>query len=80
MIRRGRRGRKNQDIDTERQYARVAFVCTPDRKDLYVRAADEGGVSLSAWLVGVADKAVSLKGGDATTEAEPTNEGGCHGV
>ena len=52
----GRPVRRNQDIDTERQYARVGFVCTHEQKGRYVRVAGEGGMSLSAWLVGVADR------------------------
>lgn len=59
MVRKSRGGRpvrRNQDIDTERHYARIGFVCTHEQKVRYARAAGEGGMSLSAWLVGVADR------------------------
>lgn len=53
---RSKRIRKFQDIDE--QYARIEFVCRPDQKANYQLRADAEKVSLSAWLVSVADKAV----------------------
>jgi hypothetical protein len=54
--------RKNQKLEKPLEYARIEFVATPAQKRAWEGAAKREGLSLSAWLVLAAERAVAAQG------------------